>query len=104
MARESHYQRQGMAKWIEESRNADPKKKAAVLGKEMSLTAMRNGLIIKVCEDVNATQRFLSCAFPCFFGGHICKIHRTCFDEELELFWLLKSEPYLLKLGRDRLS
>ena len=48
MARESHYQRQGMAKWIEESHHADPKKKAAVLGKEMSLTAMRNGLIIKV--------------------------------------------------------
>ena len=48
MARESHYQRQGMAKWIEESRNADPKKKAAVLGNEMSLTAMRNGLIIDV--------------------------------------------------------
>ncbi len=63
MARESHYQRQGMAKWIEESRHADPKKKAAVLGKEMSLTAMRNGLIIKVCEDVNATQRFFHVLF-----------------------------------------
>ena len=91
MARESHYQRQGMAKWIEESRNADSKKKAAVLGNEMSLTAMRNGLIIYV-RALTLRSVFFMC-FSSLYGGHICKIHRTCFDEELELFWLLKSEP-----------
>ena len=34
--------------------------------------------------------------------ARIWKNHRTCFCEELELFRLLKSEPYLLKLGGDR--
>ena len=37
-----------MAMWIDESRNAAAKRKAAVPVNEMSLTAMRNGLIIDV--------------------------------------------------------
>jgi len=46
---------------------------------------------------------FLVC-FSSLYGGHICKNHRTFFYEELELVRLLNGEPYLLKLGRDRLS
>lgn len=75
MARERHCRRQEMAKWIEESRHADSKKKAAVPVNEMSLTAEQNGLIM---DEWNLTFRnvFLVC-FSSFYGGHICKNHRT---------------------------
>ncbi len=100
MARESHYQRQGMAKWIEESRHADPKREGGGIGQrnELDRNAKRsnNGSV-----EPDVPQRFLVC-FSLFCGGHICKNYQTYFDGELELFWLLKSEPYLLKFGRDR--
>jgi hypothetical protein len=67
--------------------------------------------VLDACETTTIIQSGTSCFSYAFLGvifvlngGHIWKNHRTCLCEELELFRLLESKPYLFKSGRDRLS
>ena len=91
-----------MAPWIESNNHVMQNgKKTAERVKKSCLPPCETTNRIN-CEELNVPLRFLVC-FSSSYGGHICKNHRTCFYEKLEFFRLLKVQPYLFKLGRNRL-
>lgn len=95
----------GMAPWIEESRHAESTRKAAKPVRKLCLTACKTKTTIRLGTSCSALVY-------CVLGVLFVLVWRALYGRtigcvsmrELELFRLLKSEPYLLKSGRDRLS